>query len=93
MIGYKESLLKPLGYNNTLGCTLDERGTTLHEVLHTKQTFLLPTVETQNNYSNNKANGTLYLMSLGCQLLLSGKNSVNVIPFILTIYSLWKTLN
>ena len=55
MIGYKESLLKPLGYNNTLGCTLDERGTTLHEVLHTKQTFLLPTVETQNNYSNNKA--------------------------------------
>ena len=55
MIGYKESLLKLLGYNNTLGCTLDERGTTLHEVLHTKQTFLLPTVETQNNYSNNKA--------------------------------------
>ena len=33
---------------HTLAYTLDERATTLHDALHTKQTFLLPIEEKEN---------------------------------------------
>lgn len=61
------------GYSNTLEYTLDESGTRLHDALHTKQIFLLPTVEKQDNHIHS------LLMPAGHQSNVSMQNSVQYI--------------